>query len=397
MSAADAPAPLDGIRVLDFSHMMQGPWAGEMLGDLGADVIKVEPPTGERGRQSGTVFVDGRSAQYLAMNKNKRSVCVDLKSPSGLELVLRLVDTADVVIENFRPGTMERLGLGYDVVAARNPGIVYCSATGYGTGVPDPGRAGQDLLAQARTGAMWLTGTADDPPVPCGPFVADIHGATMLALGATAALHARNRTGRGTHLEVDLVGAMLHMQVQEVSSRLNGGVEVARHSRPGSAFIEAPYGAYECADGRWLAISLTDGAQLAAALEVPSLATEFPTKAEATDQRDRLYEIVDRTVRTRPLQEWLDRFDAHGVWCAPVNDYEQMQSDPFVDWERRAVTVERDGRPVTLVANPLRFDGRSPGVRRPPPDLGEHTDEVLEQLGLGEQERKELFADGAVR
>lgn len=398
MTADSSTMPLQGITVLDFSHMMQGPWAGEMLGDLGADVIKVEPPTGERGRQSGTVFVDGHSAQYLAMNKNKRSLCVDLKSPAGLDVVLRLIETADVVIENFRPGTMERLGLGYDIVSARNPGIVYCSATGYGTDVPDPGRAGQDLLAQARTGAMWLSGTAGDPPVPCGPFVADIHGATMLALGISSALLARTRTGKGTRLEVDLVGAMLHMQVQEVSSRLNGGAEVLRHSRPGSAFIEAPYGAYQCADGRWVAISLTDGEQLATALDVPSLRDDFPTKQEAIDRRDELYAVVDEVIRTRPLAEWLTRLDAAGVWCAPVNDYEQMQTDPFVAWERRVVTVDKGGgRALELVANPLRFDGQTTTVRRPPPDLGEHTDEVLTELGLTPREREELYDDGAVR
>lgn len=388
---------LEGVRVLDFAHMMQGPWGAEMLADMGADVIKVESLQGERGRQSGTVFIEGRSAQYLAMNKNKRSIAVDLKSEEGRRLVQELIRDADVIVQNFRPGAMERLGLGYDDVRALNSGIVYCSASGYGTAVPDVRRPGQDLLAQARTGAMWLTGTRADGPVPCGPFVADIHGATMLALAAAAALVRRARTGEGAHVEIDLIGAMLHMQVQELSSSLNSGVPVVRHARPGSAYIEAPYGSYSCADGRWLALSLTTGEQLAQALDVPEIASRFPTKREADEQRDDLYRIVAEAIASRPLSEWLERCEAAGVWAAPVNDYREMQDDPYVGWEQRRVEIEVGGSSVELMNNPVRIDGEALAVRLAPPELGEHTDDVLHELGLTDERIDELRSSNVIR
>ncbi|SDT23338.1 CaiB/BaiF CoA-transferase family protein [Jiangella sp. DSM 45060] len=376
--------PLDGVRVLDFAHMMQGPWAAEMLGDLGADVIKVEVVgTGERGRQSGTTFLNGVSAQFLAMNRNKRSLAVDLKHPDGLRVAEALVGTADVLIQNFRPGVMERLGLGWSRARELNPRLVYCTASGYGAGVPDPRKPGQDLLAQARTGALWLTGTADDAPTPAGPFVADVHAATMLALGATAALLERARTGRGRLVEVDLVGAMLHQTVQEVVSTLNSGEPPRRPAAvPGSAFLEAPYGVHAAADG-YVAISLTTMEALAAGLGAPEILEKFPDKQAATDRRDELNALVGALVATRPAQEVLDALDAAGVWCAPVNDHRAMTTDPYVRWDRRRLEVEHPvAGTIELAGNPITLDGEQLPARRPAPLLGEHTAELLAELGL---------------
>ncbi|SEE66942.1 CaiB/BaiF CoA transferase family protein [Jiangella alba] len=376
--------PLDGVRVLDFAHMMQGPWAAEMLGDLGADVIKVEVVgTGERGRQSGTTFLNGVSAQFLAMNRNKRSLAVDLKHPDGLRVAEALIGTADVLIQNFRPGVMERLGLGWDRARELNPGLVYCTASGYGAGVPDPRKPGQDLLAQARTGALWLTGTAGDAPTPAGPFVADVHAATMLALGATAALLERSRTGRGRLVEVDLVGAMLHQTVQEVVSTLNSGEPPRRPAGvPGSAYLEAPYGVHAAADG-FVAISLTTMEALAAGLDAPELLAKFPDKEAATAGRDELNALVSALVADRPAAEVLDALDAAGVWCAPVNDHRAMTTDPYVRWDRRRLEVEHPvAGTVELAGNPITLDGDQLPARRPAPLLGEHTAELLAELGL---------------
>ncbi|WP_147375390.1 CaiB/BaiF CoA transferase family protein [Jiangella rhizosphaerae] len=386
--------PLDGVRVLDFAHMMQGPWAAEMLGDLGADVIKVEVVgSGERGRQSGTTFLNGVSAQFLAMNRNKRSLAVDLKAPGGLRVAEALIRTADVLIQNFRPGVMDRLGLGWERARELNPRLVYCTASGYGAGVPDPRKPGQDLLAQARTGALWLTGTADDPPTPAGPFVADVHAATMLALGATAALVERDRTGRGRLVEVDLVGAMLHQTVQEVVSTLNSGEPPRRPSVPGSAYLEAPYGVHAAVDG-YVAISLTTMEALADGLDAPELLERFPDKEAATTGRDELNALVGELVATRPAQEVLDALDAAGVWCAPVNDHRAMTTDPYVRWDQRRLEVKHPvAGTVELVGNPITLDGEQLPARRPAPLLGEHTAELLAELGL---DAEALLADGVV-
>ncbi len=386
--------PLDGVRVLDFAHMMQGPWAAEMLGDLGADVIKVEVVgTGERGRQSGTTFLNGVSAQFLAMNRNKRSLAVDLKTPAGLRVAEALIRTADVLIQNFRPGVMERLGLGWEHARDVNPSLVYCTASGYGAGVPDPRKPGQDLLAQARTGALWLTGTADDAPTPSGPFVADVHAATMLALGATAALVERQRTGRGRLVEVDLVGAMLHQTVQEVVATVNSGEPPRRSFAPGSAYIEAPYGVHATADG-YVAISLTTMEALADGLGAPELLARFPDKAAATAGRDELNTLVSALVADRPAQQVLDALDASGVWCAPVNDHRAMTTDPYVRWDRRRLEVKHPvAGTVELVGNPITLDGESLPARRPAPLLGEHTAELLAELSL---DADALAADGVV-
>ncbi|WP_157987822.1 CaiB/BaiF CoA transferase family protein [Jiangella endophytica] len=386
--------PLDGVRVLDFAHMMQGPWAAEMLADLGADVIKVEVVgTGERGRQSGTTFLNGVSAQFLAMNRNKRSLAVDLKTPAGLHVAEALIGTADVLIQNFRPGVMERLGLGWEQARDLNPSLVYCTASGYGADVPDPRKPGQDLLAQARTGALWLTGTAGAAPTPAGPFVADVHAATMLALGATAALLERARTGRGRLVEVDLVGAMLHQTVQEVVSTVNSGEPPRRPSVPGSAYLEAPYGVHATADG-FVAISLTTMEALAAGLDAPELLERFPSKEAATTGRDELNALVGRLVATRPAREVLDALDAAGVWCAPVNDHREMTTDPYVRWDRRRLEVKHPvAGTVELVGNPITLDGEQLPARRPAPLLGEHTAELLSELGL---DTAALLADGVV-
>jgi crotonobetainyl-CoA:carnitine CoA-transferase CaiB-like acyl-CoA transferase len=369
--------PLDGVRVLDMSHMMQGPWAAEILGDLGADVVKLEAPAGERGRQSGTIFVGEHSAQYLAMNRNKRSAIVDLKSEDGITLARRLIERADILIQNFRPGTLEKFGLGWDEVHELNPRLIYCRATGYGSRVPDLNRPGQDLLAQARTGMTWLSGHNRDEPVMVGPFVADIHAATMLAVGALAALHTRERTGLGQLVEIDLVGAALHQQVQEISSYLNGHIAPKQHSKPATPYIEAPYGCYKGSDGKWLAISLAETPVLAGALGRPELTEKFPDKASADVGRDEYYRIVDEAIATAPADEWIERLTAHGVWCAPVNDYDTMREDPMVAWEDRVVrtTVEGSGE-LELMGNPLRMAGDRLPLRLPPPLLGEHSAEV---------------------
>ncbi|MBZ2195563.1 CaiB/BaiF CoA transferase family protein [Occultella gossypii] len=387
--------PLRGVRVLDLSHMMQGPWATEMLADLGADVIKVEHVRGgERGRQSGTTEIGGHSAFYLAMNRNKRSLALDLKAPAGLAIARDLVARADVLVQNFRPGVIDRLGLGWTEVHALNPGLIYCSGSGYGADQAD--RPGQDLLAQARSGAMALTGHHGGPPAPSGPFVADAHAASMLALGVCAALFDRTRTGLGRHFEIDLIGSMLHQMTQELVSHHNGDRPTRRSPSPSNPFMEGPYGVYATSDG-WIAISMCPTADLARALERPDLHERFPDKATALERRDELVEDVSALLAPRTTADALATLESNGVWCAPVNDLDAMTTDPVVGWAGRHTTVPHPGiGPVDLVLNPLSLDGRRLPVRRPAPLHGEHSAEVLAELGLDQGETELLARDGVV-
>ncbi|WP_341359201.1 CoA transferase [Georgenia sp. M64] len=386
--------PLAGVKVLDLAHLMQGPWAAEMLADLGADVVKIEHVHGgERGRASGAVTAGGHSAMFLAMNRNKRSIALDLKRPEGLDVALDLVAQADVLIQNFRPGTMERLGLGWEDVHRFNPALVYCSASGYG---PRAGaRPGQDLLAQARSGGMWLAGTADSPPAPAGQFIADVHSASMLALGALAALHERSRTGRGRLVEVDLVGAMLHQMTQEiVADDLAPGAR--RGPVPSSPYMEGPYGVYRTADGH-LALSICPVPELARALGRPALAEAFPTAEDAAARRDDLDVAVAAVLAERTTAELLDLFESQGIWCAPVNDLAAMRRDPVVGWEDRHVRVAHpEAGEILQVLNPLSLDGARLPVRAAAPLLGEHTDEILTGLDRTPEEVARLRAERVV-
>ncbi|MQA87950.1 MAG: CoA transferase [Streptosporangiales bacterium] len=397
---------LAGYRVLEFAHMMQGPWAGEMLADMGADVIKVEHPSGgERGRGSGTDRLREESLFYLAMNRNKRSIALDLKSPEGREVARRLVGSADVIVENFRPGVLDRLGLGYEDVRAINPKIIYCSATGYGTGPDAADKPGQDLLAQALTGTMWLTGTERDGPLPCGLFVADTHAATMIAFGVASALLHRERTGVGQRLEIDLVGAVLHLQTQELVTYLNTGRRPGRWHVGGHPYLEPTYGVYRAADG-FVALSLVplDGLLAALGLEPPDgVPISFdPDTSRYVRRAHRIYEeklqplVADR-LRERPVADWVELLEERGLWCAPVLDYPEAAEHPLVDLPARTaeVTHPRAGA-VRLVRNPLSLSETPPSVRSHPPLLGEHTAAVLGELGYSAEEIERLGEAGVV-
>ena len=385
---------LAGIRVLDLSHMMQGPWATEMLADMGADVIKVEHATrGERGRESGSIRLGGHSAMYLAMNRNKRSIGVDLKTEAGRILLWQLIETADVLVQNFRPGTLDRLGFGWDAVHAANPRLIYCSGSGYGPHEAD--LPGQDLLAQARSGTMHLTGARGSAPAPNGVFLADAHAATVLASGICAALFERTRTGRGRRLEVDLIGSMVHQMTQELVAHHNSGGTPERSSAPGNPFMEAPYGVYATTDG-YVAISICPISQLAAALEAPALTTRF-TDSDAVTRRAEVSSAVADLITPLSTHEALDQLQTGEVWCAPVNDFDAMATDPAVGWQRRHSRVHHPGiGDLVLVHHPLSVDGEQLPIRRPAPRLGEHTAEVLTELGYPAADHAELVRSGAI-
>lgn len=389
--------PLAGYRVLDFSQMMQGPWAAQTLGDMGADVIKIEPPVkGERGRSSGIAFVKGESLFFHAMNRNKRGLTLNLKDPRGQEIAWTLIKGADVLIENFRPGVMERLGFGYDAVRRAAPRLVYCSATGYGSSGPLAHKPGQDLLVQALSGIMSITGRRDEPPGPAGIFIADVHAATMLAFGVVCALLHRGQSGQGQRVEINLLSAAIDLQAQELVTYLNAGIEPRRASMSGHVYMEGPYGLYRASDG-YLALSMIPIEALAEALAMPELTAAFPDKAALYARRDELVAAIQPVLERRTVAHWMAEFDRRDLWAAPVLGYDEVATHPQVQANRMAVRVASPIKDdLALTGLPLTLSETAGTIRLPPPLVGQHTDDILAELGYDRSQIAELRRAGVV-
>jgi crotonobetainyl-CoA:carnitine CoA-transferase CaiB-like acyl-CoA transferase len=382
---------LKGIRVVSFNHFLLGPMGIQALGDLGADVISVESPEGawQRHWSGGDIWHDGQSALHLCANRNKRSVAIDLKSPKGRDLALRLIDEADVVSENFRPGVMEKLGLGYEALKARRPGLIYAAASGYGPDGPYAEKPGQDLLAQAMFGMMAITGQAATGPRPVGASVIDHHGAALFAMGILAAIVRRQRSGQGCRVDASLMQAALDLQAESLVTWANAPVAPsATHAFRHVAgwYYAAPHGVYPTNDG-YLAVSLTPLKVLAEVLDEPRLA-EF-NERDSWSRQDEITELIAERLRTATTAEWVARMVAMRIWHAPVRGYPQIAEDPQVRHMRSLLTVPGcgdTGAPLTLVNHPVLYDGDVATVRLPPQQLGAQTEEVLKEIGLTDAE-----------
>lgn len=387
---------IEGIKVLSFTHFLQGPSAVQMLADIGADVIKIEPAQGAWERQWAgfDAFVEGVSVFFMLANRNQRSITLDLRNPKGLEIAQRLAAEADVLVENYRPGVMDKLGLGYEALKAINPRLVYCSCTGYGSSGPYLKRPGQDLLLQAMSGLTMLSGDGEAGPVPVGSAIVDQHAASLAAFGILAALHQRERTGQGTRVESNLLNAALDLQIEPFCYYMNKGPLWKRSSPAmGSRFHGAPYGTYRTAD-HWIAISISPLETLAVALERPELADFGPRGA--MEQRDEVHAIVCDALRRRSTEHWMETFETHGIWYAPVNEYEQVEVDPQVQHNEVILPIDYPGAgTIRVLAHPVRYDGKAPPLRRTPPQLGEHTHEVLAEAGYSDEDIQALAAEGA--
>jgi crotonobetainyl-CoA:carnitine CoA-transferase CaiB-like acyl-CoA transferase len=372
---------LDGIRVVSFTHFLQGPSATQLLADLGAHVVKIEPPTGafERSWSGPDAYVNGESVFFMLGNRNVDSLVVDLKDPDWLDVVVKLLDDADVLIESFRPGVMDRLGLGWDRLHERNPRLVYCSLSGYGSDGPYKDRPGQDVLLQSMSGIAAATGVADGPPTPVGASLVDQHGAVLGAFGILAALHGRERSGHGVRVESNLLSAALDLQIEPLSYFLNGFTGKRSTSGVSSPYYKAPYGVFATSDGH-LTLSLN-----ALALLAKVFGDDWFLGVGEDSSYTRREDVNDRVAKhmvERSTEEWSEAFAAAKVWFAPVNTYADVVDDPQVRHNESIVEIDhpRAGS-VRLLGHPIRYDGRRPGVRSVPPDLGAANRDVLTQLG----------------
>lgn len=379
--------PLSHIRVLDFTALVQGPMATQILGDLGADVIKFERPEGEWMRSWG--ILNGRSHgemdSFLAFNRNKRSVGVDLKEPGVRERILELAADADVVVENFRPGVMTRLGLAYEDFRAVNPRIIYASSSGYGQSGPYVKRPGQDLLIQALSGLMFLSGRHGDPPTALGVGITDQYTALHIVIAVLAALAHRAEAGVGQKIEVDLFSCTVAMQQQELTFYLSQGFLPDRPKENlGSIWATAPFGIYDTSDGH-IAIAMTPCPVLAEALDLPWLA-QYDTLEQMVASRAQIYATLSDHFRHDTSEHWIDLLLAHDVWSAPVQNYEQLVQDPQVAhsdllWE---VPVGADEATFRTPASPMTFSQTPLTVRHGVPRVGQHTAEVFDRDHAGQ-------------
>jgi len=397
-----ATAALDGIRVLELGNFMAGPYAGTLLADMGADVVKVESPSGGDYTRGLGPFAAGSpdGAGFLRLDRNKRSVALDLKSAAGTSAFRTLVATADVIIENLRVGTLDGLGIGYDVLARAHPRLIYCSVTGYGRTGPDRDRAGLDLVLQAESGLMSVTGEPGRPPVKVGVPAVDLASALYAAFAITVALRARDRTGRGQLIDLSLIESGVSLAIWESSVYLTTG-EVP--GPVGSAHrLTAPYQAFKTADG-YIAIGATTPPIWSAFCRVTGL-ERLESDArwrDGTTRRERAAElasIIEAVTATRTTDHWMRALSDAGVPCGRINDMAAVFADPhlverglFVDLPHPVLGS------VRAIGSPLHLSDTPPVMRRAAPLLGEHTREVLAEAGLPAAEIESLVGSGAAR
>ena len=393
--------PLAGYRVLELAHLVAGPVCGMLLADLGADVVKVEAPEG--GDIARTVYdplLGGDSAVFHTVNRNKRSVALDLRRPEGRAAFTRLVAGADVVVEAYRGGVAERLGIDYAALAAVNPRLVYCSLSAFGPEGPWRDKPGLDMLVQALSGLMAVTGEPGGGPVLCGAPVLDTLGAFQAATGVLTALLHRERTGEGQRVDVSLLAGALLAHAARLSVFLVTGEEPGRQGSAHPYLV--PFQAFAAQDGWIYVAAWVDRLwePFCAALERPALAADprFATRADRLRHRDALVAEVAPVFRARTVQEWMAQLEKHDVLCAPVNRYRDLADDPVVRASGMLVSQEhpRAGR-LTTFATPIRLSRTPGGIRAPAPALGEHTDAVLREAGLAPEEIARLRAAGTAR
>lgn len=401
-SPSPRTGPLSGLVVVELTNVMAGPVGGLLLADMGAEVVKVERlPGGDDTRRAIPPEIQGESATFMIVNRNKRGIAVDLKHPDGLQVVRRLIDKADVVIENFRPGTMEKLGLGYDVLRASNPGLIYCKITGFGLNGPYAKRAGYDLIAQGMSGIMSLTGEGPGrPPVKVGVPIGDVTAGILASTGVLAAYIERLRTGEGQYVDTSLYEASLVHTYWQVAMAFATGESAGPM---GSAHpVAAPYQAIPTQDG-WInigAVSQATWVGMTRVLQLEHLLEDerFASNRERMAHRDLLISIIADAMRNNTTDYWVDKFEQAGVPAGPVRKIKDMLEDPQTLARDMVIEVDHPvAGQVQALGLPIKFSHGNGVTRRGAPQYGEHTAEVLKELGYSREDIAALASSQAVQ
>lgn len=404
------PMPLSGVRIFDLTRILAGPTCTQLLGDLGADVIKVERPgQGDDTRKWGPPYVKGKdgqdtdeSAYYLAANRNKRSIAIDLSNPEGIALCKRLISECDILIENFKVGSLAKLGLSYDDLKDEFPGLIYCSVTGFGQTGPYAERAGYDFLAQGLGGIMSLTGEPEGTPMKVGVGIADVMCGMYATVGILAALRHREATGEGQHVDSCLLDTQVSWLINEGTNYLLSGEIPKRRGNDHPNIV--PYTVFPTRDGHVILAVGNDGqfqkwCDFAEASDI-KVDPRYQTNPSRIANREALYAAMPAYMEQKSTDEWVDGLAKIGVPCSPVNNLEQVFEDPQVIARGMRIDLPHhqaaEGT-VPLIANPLKFSATPPQYRNAPPTLGQHTEDVLKDiLGAGEQEISKLKDTGAI-
>jgi crotonobetainyl-CoA:carnitine CoA-transferase CaiB-like acyl-CoA transferase len=395
------PSPLDGITVLDLTRVLSGPYCTMLLADMGARVIKIEQPgRGDDTRKWGPPFVQGESAYFLSINRNKESVTLDFKRPEGRALLDRLLAKADVLVENFRPGTLRRQGLDYATVAVQRPDLVYCSISGFGQDGPKRDRPGYDAVVQAEGGLMSVTGAADGPPYRLGVAIADLVAGLLAAQGITLALFARTRTGRGQHVDIGMLDGVAALLSYQAGIFFATGRAPARMGNRHPTIV--PYETFEASDGEFV-IAVGNDEQYKRFCDIaglPALATDerFATNPARVRNYDLLRPQLAAALRRRTRADWIAALTKAGVPCGSVRDVAEVLTDPHLDARRMIETVEHAAvGSLRVLGIPIKLSETPGRVRTAPPTLGQHTHAVLgNDLGVGDEEIEGLRRIGVI-
>ena len=388
---------LAGLKVIDFSQLLQGPYATQMLGDLGADVIKIER-YGSGDIYRGMTFfnkwiAEDESPCFMAWNRNKRSIAIDMKKEEGKKIILQLIEQADIVVENFRPGVMERLGYGYAALKKINPKIIYCSASGWGSDGPYLKRPGQDLLVQSVSGAIMTSGKKSDGPVALGTALCDQVNAFNCVYAILAAVYFRETTGIGQEIQTNLLSSAIAFQMQDYFTIQNLGVQFERpESGIGHPGNPAPFGTYKTKDG-YLAIAMNPFDTLVEALGDPSLLV-YNDKQVLFDKRDEIYYRIQAVTINKTTEQWLTIMLGYDLWVAQVNNQSAVADDPQVIHNNTFVNIQHPKAGNLKVTNIPFTMSETPGaITRPSPMIGEHGPEILKELGYDEMAIENLLKD----